>query len=339
VQPGPPRSLFSPSILTAHAAPGSSEALLRKQKGEKAMTETKSDIYTRITNHIIADLEQGVRPWHRPWSAEHTAGKITRPLRHNGIPYKGMNVVMVWSASVAKGYACPLWLTFKQALELGGNVRKGEHGELVVYADRIRRTGTDAKGEETEREIPFLKGYTVFNAEQCDGLPAHYYAKPEAPALPVAQRIEAADRFFAATGADIRHGGTRAYYAEGPDYVQMPPFETFRDAESHAATLTHELTHRTKHGKRLARDMGRVKWGDEGYAREELVAELGAAFLSADIGITPEVRPDHAAYIGHWLTVLKNEKRFNFTAASHAQRAADYLHGLQQREGQERAAA
>jgi antirestriction protein ArdC len=309
-------------------------------KGKETMSETRGDIYTRITNRIVADLEQGVRPWHRPWNAEHAAGKITRPLRHNGIPYKGINVIMLWSASVVKGYACPLWLTFKQAQELGGNVKKGERGELVVYADRIRRTETDDKGEETEREIPFLKGYTVFNAEQCESLPAHYYAKPDAPSLPLPSRIEAADRFFAATAADIRHGGTRAYYAEGPDYVQMPPFETFTDAESHAATLAHELTHWTKHPKRLARDMGRVKWGDEGYAREELVAELGAAFLCADIGITPEVRPDHAAYIASWLNVLKNDKRFIFSAAAHAQRATDYLHGLQPRSiEQERAAA
>ena len=202
-------------------------------------------------------------------------------------------------------------------------------GELVVYANRITRTETDDKGEETEREIPFLKGYTVFNAEQCEGLPAHYYAKAEPPALPPLQRIEAADRFFAATGAEIRHGGTRAYYAEGPDYVQMPPFETFRDAESYAATLAHELTHWTKHDKRLARDMGRVRWGDEGYAKEELVAELGSAFLCADLDITPEVREDHAAYIAHWLKALKDDKRLIFTAAAHAQRAADYLHVLQ----------
>jgi hypothetical protein len=115
-------------------------------------------------------------------------------------------------------------------LSFGGHVRKGEAGELVVYANSITRTETDAKGEETEREIPYMKGYTVFNAEQCDELPAHYTAKAEPPALTPMQRLEAADRFFAATGADIRHGGTRAYYAEGPDYVQMPPFETFRDA-------------------------------------------------------------------------------------------------------------
>ena len=304
----------------------------------------RPDIYSRITDKIIADLEQGVRPWMKPWNAEHAAGRITRPLRHNGIPYKGINVVMLWSASVTKGYACPLWLTFKQAAELGAHVRKGETGELVVYADRITRTETGAAGEEVEKAIPFLKGYTVFNAEQIEGLPAHYTSKAEPPALTPLQRIEAADRFFAATGADIRHGGTRAYYAEGSDYVQMPPFETFRDAESHAATLAHELTHWTKHDKRQARDFGRVRHGDEGYAREELVAELGAAFLCADLGITPEVRPDHAAYIASWLTVLKGDKRFVFSAASHAQRAVDHLHGLQPGQmapevGQDRAAA
>jgi antirestriction protein ArdC len=224
-------------------------------------------------------------------------------LRHNGIPYKGINVVMLWSASVVKGYFCPLWLTFKQALELGGNVRKGEHGELVVYANRITRTETDEKGAEIEREIRS--------------------SKAEPPALPPAARIERADRFFAATRAEIRYGGTRAYYAEGPDYVQMPPFETFRDAESFAATEAHELIHWTKHTTGLARDMGRVRWGDEGYAKEELVAELGSAFLCADLEITPEVREDHAAYIGHWLKALQDDKRLIFTAAAHAQRAAD----------------
>jgi len=292
-------------------------------------TSPKADVYARVTAKIVADLEQGVRPWLKPWSADHASGKITRPLRYNGIPYKGINVIILWSASVSKGYSCPLWLTFKQALELGGNVRKGESGECIVYANRITRTETDAKGEEVEHEIPFMKGYTVFNAEQCDGLPAHYYANAEAPTLTPAARIERADLFFAATGADIRHGGTRAYYAEGSDYVQMPPFETFKDAESYAATLAHELTHWTKHDKRLARDFGRVRHGDEGYAKEELVAELGSAFLAADLEITPEVREDHAAYIASWLKALKDDKRLIFSAAAHAQRAADYLHGLQ----------
>ena len=274
-------------------------------------TSNRSDIYTRITDKIVADLEQEVRPWLKPWSAEHAAGKITRPLRHNGIPYNGINVIMLWSAAVGQGYSCPLWLTFKQALELGGNVRRGETGELVVYADRIKRTEIDTRGEECEREIPFLKGYTVFNAEQCEGLPAQYSAKTEAPVLTPMQRLESADRFFAATGADIRNGGTRAYYAEGADFVQMPPFETFRDAESYAATLAHELTHWTKHDKRLARDMGRAKWGDEGYAREELVAELGSAFLCADLGLSPETREDHAAYIASWLELCSPRHNSN----------------------------
>ncbi len=153
----------------------------------------RSDVYSRITNKIIAELEQGVRPWMKPWNAEHAAGRITRPLRHNGIPYNGINVVMLWSAATTKGYSCPLWLTFRQALELGGNVRKGETGELVVYANRITRTETDDKGEELQREIPFLKGYTVFNAEQCDGLPAHYSGPAEPPALPLLGRIAHAD--------------------------------------------------------------------------------------------------------------------------------------------------
>ena len=193
---------------------------------------------------------------------------------------------------------------------------------------RIRRSETDDKGEQTEREIPFMKGYTVFNAEQVDGLPAHFYAKPEAP-LPASERIASADRFFAATGMALRHGGARAYYSETSDHVQMPPFESFRDAESYAATLAHEATHWTKHEKRLAREFGRKRWGDAGYATEELVAELGAAFLCADLGIAPEARDNHAAYIATWLEVLKRDNRAVFTAAAHAQRAADFLHGLQ----------
>jgi antirestriction protein ArdC len=220
-------------------------------------------------------------------------------------------------------------MTFKQALELGGHVRKGEHGSLVVYADRISRTERDeATGEEAEREIPFLKGYTVFNVEQVEGLPQHFYAVAEPRLEEVARNVQA-DAFFVATHADIRHGGDRAYYTMAEDRVQMPPFEAFRDAESYYATLAHELTHWTRHPLRLEREFGRKRWGDEGYAMEELVAELGAAFLSADLGLTPEPRADHAAYIGSWLEVLKNDKRAIFAAASHAQRAADFLHGLQ----------
>ena len=178
-----------------------------------------------------------------------------------------------------------------------------------------------------------MKGYTVFNVEQIDGLPEHYAAKPEA-VIDAAQRIDHAERFFASTGADIRHGGNSAHYSGGTDHVQMPAFEAFRSPESYYATLAHELTHRTKHPKRLDRDFGRKKWGDEGYAKEELVAELGAAFLCADLALTPEPGMDHAGYIQSWLKVLKEDKRAIFSAAAHAQRAADFLHGFQQQQPQ-----
>lgn len=288
------------------------------------------DVYTRITDKIVAELEKGERPWLKPWNAEHAAGKISRPLRHNGLPYSGINVVMLWAEAMEKGYNAPLWMTFKQAQELGGHVKKGEHGSLVVYANTFTKTETDKDtGEDVEHAIPFMKGYTVFNVEQIDGLPAHYYAMAEAPQLEPTQRLEHAEQFFKHTGADIRHGGNRAFYAIGPDYVQMPPFEFFKDPESYYATKLHECTHWTRHPSRLDRDMGRKKWGDEGYAMEELVAELGSAFLSADLGLTPEVRDDHAAYIGSWLKILKEDKRAIFTASAHAQRAAEFLHSLQ----------
>jgi len=289
----------------------------------------KADVYTRVTDKIVAELENGVRTWLKPWNAEHAAGRITRPLRFNGTPYNGINVLMLWASAVERGFAAPIWMTFKQASALGAHVRKGEKGSLVVYANTISRTEIDADtGEEEERDIPFMKGYTAFNVEQIEGLPSHYYAVAE-PQLDPVERIEKAESFFAATCADIRHGGNQAYYAVSSDYVQMPPFEAFRDAESYYATLAHEVTHWTRHASRLERDFGRKRWGDEGYAAEELVAELGSAFLAADLELTPEPREDHAAYIGSWLKVLKNDKRAIFTAAAHAQRAVDFLHGLQ----------
>lgn len=289
----------------------------------------RKDIYETITARIVADLEKGVRPWLKPWSVEHAAGRITRPLRANGIPYQGVNVLMLWAEAMDKGFVSPFWMTFKQSLDLGAHVRKGEHGSLVVYADRIRRTETNAEtGEDVETEIPFMKGYTVFNVEQIEGLPEHFYAKPP-PRADQPERNARAEAFFAATRADIRHGGNRAAYVISQDRVMMPPFEAFRDAESYYATLAHEMTHWTRHPSRLEREFGRKRFGDEGYAMEELVAELGSAFLSADLDLTPEVRDDHAAYIDSWLAVLKRDTRAIFTAASHAQRAADFLHGLQ----------
>jgi antirestriction protein ArdC len=285
----------------------------------------KKDIYGRVTDKIVAALEQGLRPWQKPWGAGHAQGRIVRPQRHNGELYRGINVLTLWAEAADKGYASPIWMTFRQAQELGGQVRKGEKGSPVVYANALQRTETDEQTDEAnERTIPYLKGYTVFNAEQIEGLSEQYYPSVAAR-LTELQRSEDAERFFRATGADIRHGGNRAYYALSSDHIQLPVLQSFRDIESYYATLAHEATHWTMHKTRLDRDLDRKKWGDAGYAMEELVAELGAAFLCADLDLTPEPREDHAAYIAHWLEVLKSDSRAIFAAAAHAQRAADFL--------------
>jgi antirestriction protein ArdC len=292
------------------------------------MTSRRIDIYSQVTDRIVAELETGVRPWVQPWTAGHAAGEVSRPLRFNGLPYRGINVVLLWLSALQRHYASPLWMTYKQATELAGQVRRGETGSLVVYADRFTRRQVNENGQEEESEIPFLKSYTVFNTEQIDGLPAHYYAT-SAPDLRSVERIERVEQFFAQTKAAIRHGGGVPYYAQASDFIQMPVREAFSDANNYYATLAHEVTHWTAHGSRLDRKFGRARFGDETYAMEELVAEMGAAFLCADLGLTLEPRHDHAAYIASWLKVLKNDKRAVFTAAGHAQRAADFVHSLQ----------
>ncbi len=285
----------------------------------------KQDVYTRITNQIVSHLEKGVRPWVRPWNAEHAAGRITRPLRHNGKPYSGVNVLSLWASAMAQNFAAPIWMTFKQASALDAHIRKAEKGSLVVYADSITRKETDEKtGDEIDREIPFLKGYTVFNVEQIEGLPEVYYKKATPTLDPVA-RIDHAEKYFAALRATVRHGGNRAFYSIATDAIQMPPFESFQDADSYYATLSHECTHWTGSKIRLNRDFGGHRFGSEGYAVEELVAELGAAFLCADLELALEPREDHASYIATWLKVLATDNRAVFTAATHAQRAAEFI--------------
>jgi antirestriction protein ArdC len=290
-------------------------------------SSVRSDVYTRVTDRIIADLERGVRTWMKPWEAKNMEGRISLPLRHCGTPYRGINVLLLWGEAVANGFTSNKWMTYRQAVELGGHVRKGEHGALVVYANKITRSEQDESGADVEREIPFMKGYTVFNVEQIEGLPEGYAGAPEAPKEKMTL-IEEAESFFTASGATFRHGGNRAFYAPSHDVIQLPSPEAFRDAESYAATKAHELTHWTAHSSRMDRTLGK-RFGDEAYAAEELVAELGSAFLCSALGITPEQREDHAAYIGHWLKVLRSDKRAIFTASAHAQRAVDYLHALQ----------
>ncbi len=306
----------------------------RKQEGQRV------DIYTRITERIVEDLAEGVRPWMKPWNAANADGRITRPLRHNGQPYTGMNTLLLWSEGVARGFSSPMWMTFKQARELGAAVRKGESGATVVFASRFTKSEDDGRGGEVEREVPFLKAYTVFNIEQIDGLPDHYHHRP-APFLDPVERIEHADRFFRNTGAVIRHGGGQAYFSPAGDLIQMPNFEMFRDAASYYATLSHESVHWAGAPGRLNRDLSRYHKDRSERAREELIAELGSCFLCADLGIVPELepRPDHASYLQSWLKVLSDDRRAIFQAAAHAQRAVVYLHDMQPQEGEGRVAA
>ena len=296
----------------------------------KTITEDRQDVYTRITSAIVAELERGTRPWMRPWSAKHPAGRITRPFRHDGQPYSGINILSLWASATAQGFAAPIWMTYRQATEFNAHVRKGEKGSPVVYANALVRTEKDAaSGADVERDIHYLKAYTVFNVEQIEGLPVQYYGLNETPRLAPPARIAHAEQFFAATGAELSHGGSRAFYRPSTDSIVLPMFDAFRDAESYYATLAHETTHWTGHQSRLARDFDSTRFGSEGYAVEELVAELGAAFLCAHLDLALEPREDHASYIANWLTVLKDDNRAIFTAASHAQRAVDFVHELQ----------
>lgn len=289
----------------------------------------KQDIYQTITNRIVSQIEAGTKPWEMPWAGAN--GRVSRPLRHNGLPYSGVNILILWIAASEKSYCSQRWMTYKQATELGGQVRKGEKAEHIVYANTYSKTEIGEGGEETEHNVAFLRSYAVFNADQIEGLPEHYYSQPVKAFQNDEERREAADAFAKATGADLRHGGNRAFFSPVNDFVQVPNFEQFRSAQDYYSTLFHELTHWTRTERRLNREFGRKRWGDEGYAMEELVAELGAAFLCADLGLEPTTEPrgDHASYLANWLQVLKNDKRAIFTAASYASKAADYLHSLQ----------
>jgi len=292
-------------------------------------TTTRPDLYADITNRIVSQLEQGVRPWHQPWNAKHKAGNISRPLRNTGQPYQGVNVLVLWLTAYERSYTCPIWMTFQQAKVMNAFVKKGEKGTAVVYANTFEKTETDkATGEEHTAKIPFLKSYTVFNAEQIEGLPGHYTALAEGQKN-LSERLDFAEEFFTNTEAETRHGGNRAFYSPSQDFIQLPPFESFENRESYYSTRAHESIHWTKHERRLNRSFDSKRFGDDGYAIEELVAELGAAFLSADLGIAPEVMPEHASYLEAWLKVLKADKKAIFTAASHASRAVEYLHQFQ----------
>ncbi len=280
------------------------------------------NLYDEVTRKIITQLEAGRLPWVQPWGR---AGGAALSLPRNGITgrrYSGVNILLLWGAVIEHGYPTQGWLTFKQALAAGGNVRKGERGTTVVYADRFTPKDEQARAAEAGEEpgkVAFLKRFTVFNLAQCEGLEG---VDPEPAPLPERQAIPHAEALIAATGADFRIGGDMAFYSPSHDFVRVPPQPAFADQINYYRTAFHELSHWTGHGSRLDRDQSGVR-GGKAYAREELVAEMGAAFVCATLGIVPTVR--HADYLGSWLQVLREDNRAIFRAASAASKAADFL--------------
>ena len=276
--------------------------------------------YETVTNTIVGMLESGTAPWSKPWSS---GGPMGRPLRATGEGYQGINTLILWSAAQERGYQSRYWLTYKAAQEKGGQVRKGEKATTVFFFTKILKGATET---EEAKMFPLMKSYCVFNADQCDGLTAPYIA-PTAPpvSMPIGERHAGADAFATATGADIRHGGARAFFRPSEDIVQMPQFADFNTPEAYYAVLLHELTHWSGHKSRLDRSL-KGRFGDPDYAFEELIAELGAAYLCADLGVSPEPRPDHASYIASWIKGLRDDPRAIFRAAAAAEKAATYLH-------------
>lgn len=267
---------------------------------------TTNDIYQTVTDRIITALEQGTAPWLKPW-AEGKCGTMGPFNAATGRPYNGINWLVLGSGG---------WLTFKQAKELGGSVRKGEKGTQIVFWSfpKIKDTET---GE--EKVVPFAKGYTVFAVEQCEGLNE---AKLKAPA-PITAGQTSINVIAAQAGAQVRHGGSKAFYSPSTDHVQMPSIDAFESADAYAGTLAHELVHWTGHQSRCDRQFGK-RFGDDAYAFEELVAEIGSAFVCAQTGI-PLEGLQHTSYVASWLKVLKNDKRAIFTASSQAKKAAEFL--------------
>lgn len=288
------------------------------------ITENRTDVYQEITDQMIAMIEAGTRPWSKSWAGS----SPSIPLRHTGVPYRGINVLALWVSAMTKGFASPHWLTFKQALALGGCVRKGARGSVVVYANKVERTEENDAGEEVRHGIPFLKRYVVFNSEQIDGIEARYPTpEPILKSTNPDDRDGELDALFQRIAIPLRHEGSQPYYMPGSDQVVMPEFRDFFTSDDYYSTLAHEFCHGTGHSSRLARPT-LYSTKREDVAREELVAELGAAFVSAAIGIKLHDREDHASYLASWLSALRNDKRAIFTAATQAQAAADMLFGM-----------
>jgi antirestriction protein ArdC len=297
------------------------------REGRNPPETQRAKLYDEVTAKIIAELQGGRIPWVQPWGSANCHGGTAAPgLPRNALTgrnYSGVNVLILWGALFEHGYPSQSWLTFKQARDAGGCVRKGEHGVTVVYADRFTPEAEKQRARESgedARSVPFLKRFTVFNLAQCEGLREGLTGDP-AP-LPAREIVPLAEQVIAASGVDFRIGGDKAFYAPGADFVQVPPQPAFYDQVNFYRTSLHEITHATGHASRLGRDLTNA-FGSKDYAREELIAEMGSAFLCAALGIVPTVR--HADYIASWLTVLREDNRAIFRAASQASKAADWL--------------
>ena len=296
-----------------------SHAAVRARPGQD-----RTSLYQEITDKIIAELEAGRLPWVQPWGTSAVQAPMSMPKNAaTQRRYSGINVLILWGAVVQYGFPGQSWLTFRQALGMGGNVRKGERGTTVVFADRFIPDQERARAREQGDEpnaIPFLKRFTVFNAAQCDGLPDDLAVIP--PPLSEGLILPEVEALIRASGADLRLGGDRAFYSPALDYIQVPRPDAYFEPINWHRTALHELGHWSGAPNRLGRDLS-GGYGSKCYAREELVAEMTAAFTCATLGITPTVR--HADYIGSWLEVLREDDRAIVRAASAASKAAEFL--------------
>ncbi len=289
--------------------------------------EGRGNLYQEVTDRIITELEAGRVPWVQPWDSTQTALGLPANAA-TGRHYSGVNILILWAAVIGKAYPSRRWLTFRQALDLGGAVRKGERGTTVVYADRFipeaERERARKDGGDLEA-IPFLKRFTVFNVAQCDGLPER--AVPSTAPVREREIVPRAEALMQATGAHILVRGGAAFYSPALDAIQVPPQSAFFQQIDYYRTCFHELGHWTGHPARLNRDMS-GRFGSDPYAREELVAEIASAFVCASLNIVPIVR--HADYLANWLAVLRADNRAIFRAASQASKASDFILACEQ---------
>lgn len=294
------------------------------------VTGLKQDVATKVTEAIVAALESGVAPWAKPWKSDGTASPLGMPTNYaTARAYRGINILLLWAAGLERGFKDTRWLTFKQALDMGGHVKKGEKGTHVVLWKTGTRTEEGEDGEETTKKTLYAREYVVFNVEQCEGFQLEKLDSGK-PA-----DVDAVLALVSEAGAVVVHGGNRAAYMPAMDIITMPHQDTFTDVGAYQSILLHEAGHWTGHPSRKARDFS-GRFGSEAYAFEELVAELTSAMTCAHLGV--QGRLQHVEYIGNWLKVLKGDKHAIFTAARLAQEAAEYLLGTARQEEAEESA-